>query len=203
MQQTSFLRWCEQLVFDHQAFDVEVFSAASQLVSKQVATNADELDLEELFDCAFEIAIILSELRVDCETLVAAMLYPFVDSQILSISDIKLHCSSSIAEKVKGVVTLDGVRGLQANQSVGNDSVQIENLRKMLLVMVDDVSVVLIKLAERLYQLRHAKTKPIEERKSIAKEVRDVFAPLANRLGVGQIKWEMEDLALRYLNEDK
>ena len=198
MHQVSFLPWCEQLVFDQQNFDAQVFKACASLISDKL--DSAQQDLKLVLSESFEVANILSELRVDCETLVAAMLYPFVDQQLISLDDISDQVSPSVANKIKGVVTLDGVRGLQANQSVGSDAEQIENLRKMLLVMVDDVSVVLIKLAERLYQLRNAKHQDESQRVAIAQEVNDVFAPLANRLGVGQIKWEMEDLAFRYLH---
>ncbi|MBV1910206.1 MAG: GTP diphosphokinase [Kangiellaceae bacterium] len=201
MDESSFLSWCEQLVYDQRQFDQEVFKKAAHLVAGKLPDN--QLSDVSTFTCSFELAVILSDLRVDCDTLVAAMLYPFINQNYLSIEEVKDQCSVSVAAKINGVITLDGVRGLQNNQSVGNDSVQIENLRKMLLVMVDDVSVVLIKLAERLFQLRTAKFKPQSERKQIAQEVNEMFAPLANRLGVGQIKWEMEDLAFRYLHEDE
>lgn len=199
MDQASFIKWCEQLVFDQQFFDAETFIKAAKLIESKL--ESDYSSYSEVFTCGFEIAVILSDLRVDCETLVAAMLYPFVNQSIIDLDEVEENCSPTIGQKIKGVLTLDGVRGLQTIQSVGSDSVQIENLRKMLLIMVDDVSVVSIKLAERLYQLRNAKNKPKLERVSIAQEVRDVFAPLANRLGVGQIKWEMEDLAFRYLHQ--
>jgi GTP pyrophosphokinase len=198
MQQATFVPWCQQLIFDQDSFNQAVFESAAKLIESKSTDCKQSVDL--LISQSFDIAMTLSELRVDCDTLVAAMLYPFVDQNIISIADVEQTISVAVANKLKGVVTLDGVRGLQADQSVGSDAEQIENLRKMLLVMVDDVSVVLIKLAERLYQLRHAKNKPEEYRITIAKEVSDVFAPLANRLGVGQIKWEMEDLAFRYLH---
>jgi len=196
----TFIGWCEQLVYDSGSFEAELFDGARQLILEQVDTESGDFD--RLYHQAIETAIILSELRVDSPTLVAAMLYPFVGSLDIALDATKQPWLIKIVPKIKGVMVMDGVRGLQTNQSVGTDSIQIENLRKMLLVMVDDVTVVLIKLAERLYCLRNAKEQPPQQRKQIAQEVNDVFAPLANRLGVGQIKWEMEDLAFRYLNRD-
>ncbi len=200
MLDDSFIDWCEQLIFDSKQFDRELFIKARQLVLQQVTVNG--APLTELYNQSIEMAIILSELRVDSITLASAMLYPFIDSVELSLQELADFCSEEVRQKVKGVLAMDGVRGLQANQSVGNDESQIENLRKMLLVMVDDVTVVLIKLAERLFVLRHAKNKKPQERLTIAQEVKDVYAPLANRLGVGHIKWEMEDLSFRYLNRE-
>jgi GTP pyrophosphokinase len=196
----EFINWCEQLVYDTNQFDQTLFLGAQTLINsnnKQSTNSKSDLHTQ-----AIETAIILSELRVDSATLVAAMLYPFVNSLDLSLEELSINCSPAIMNKVKGVMSMDGVRGLQTNQSVGTDSVQVENLRKMLLVMVDDVTVVLIKLSERLYSLRIAKTLSIERRLTIAQEVKDVYGPLANRLGVGHIKWEMEDLSFRYLNRD-
>lgn len=198
--QTSFVDWCQQLIFEPGLFNAELFKQTSQLLQNKV--SAESSIASSLYQQSFETAIILSELRVDSITIAAAIIYPFVNSAELSLKDVSDQCSIEVMQKIKGVITMDGVRGLQANQSVGNDSEQVDNLRKMLLVMVDDVTVVLIKLAERLYQLRTAKNKSPEARLDIAQEAKDVFAPLANRLGVGHIKWEMEDLAFRYINHE-
>jgi len=200
LKDESSIDWCEQLVLDAEHFDRELFVRARQLIINHIPdgfSHADELNAQSI-----EIAIILSELRVDSTTLVAAIIYCFVDPLNVKLDDVEQHCSVEVMQKVKGVKSMDAVRGMQTNQSSGNDILQIENLRKMLLVMVDDVTVVLIKLAERLYALRIAKDKPADERQLIAQEVKDVYAPLANRLGIGHIKWEMEDLAFRYLNRE-
>ena len=196
----TFIEWCNQLIYDAKLFDRELFVQARQLIIDQV--NLDAAQVLKLYTQSIETAIILSELRVDSTTLVAAMIYPFVDAEALSIDQLGKYCSADVTNKIKGVLSMDGVRGLQTHQSVGNDTVQIENLRKMLLVMVDDVTVVLIKLAERLFSIRIAKEKTKQERLIIAEEIKSVYAPLANRLGVGHIKWEMEDLAFRYLNRE-
>ncbi len=196
--QSGFIDWCEGLLFEPSLFERPLFETCVKLLTKQVTTDKEML--KALNRQAFETALILSELRVDSPTLVAAMIYPFVDSAEVSLDAVSDACGSNVADKIKGVITMDAVRGLQEVQFNGQESSQVDNLRKMLLAMVDDVTVVLIKLAERLYQLRNAKLKSQTARKNIALEVKDVYAPLANRLGVGHIKWEMEDLSFRYLN---
>ncbi len=200
LQDELSIDWCEQLVFDVDQFDRPLFVRARQLIINHIPDEFN--DSNELYARSIEIAIILSELRVDSATLVAAIMYSFVGPLDIKLDELSQHCSPEVMRKIKGVRSMDAVRGLQANQSIGSDHLQIENLRKMLLVMVDDVTVVLIKLAERLYTLRIAKDKTMDERELIAQEVKDVYAPLANRLGIGHIKWEMEDLSFRYLNRE-
>ena len=198
----SFVDWCESLLFDKTQFDRDLFTQAQKLVLQK--TNNLTTQAKPSIDQStqsVQTAIILSELHVDSTTLVAALIYPFIVSGQILLKDLEQPLFVELVAKLKGVKSMDAVRGLQTNQSVGDDTVQIENLRKMLMVMVDDASVVLIKLAERLYSLRQAKDWTEDKQSSIAMEVRDVYAPLANRLGVGHIKWEMEDLAFRYLNK--
>lgn len=200
IKDNSFVDWCRDLSNEPSHFNEELFGQVQLLLLMDKLPASDQINRQSCINQGLETAIILSELEVDCLTLIAAILYPLVEAKLLTLDNVAEKCSREIANKIKGVLIMDGVRGLQTNQSVGKDPIQIENIRKMLLVMVDDVSVVLIKLSERLYQLRTAKEKPESERVAIAEEVQDVFAPLANRLGVGHIKWEMEDLAFRYLN---
>ncbi|WP_444994203.1 GTP diphosphokinase [Aliikangiella sp. IMCC44359] len=183
--------------------DLALFDKATQLL-KDLKIK-DEAFSKTLFNRSFEQANILSSLGVNPITLMAAMLYPFHEHDLLSLEIIKEKISPSITNLLKGVKSMDAIRSLQADYSSKDDASQIDNLRKMLLAMVDDVRVVLIKLAERLYLLRTAATSldnPDESIK-IAKEISDVYAPLANRLGIGQIKWEMEDLAFRILHRDE
>ena len=201
LNQASFIAWCEQLVYDSDSYNKSLFESAASLV--ETKSTIEPISLTNLIDEAFEIAVIVSELRVDSHTLVAAMLYPFVYACELSLDEVSDKCSPRVSNKIKGIMTMDGIRGLQTHRASGNDDTQIDNIRKMLLVMVDDVTVVLIKLAERLYRLRNAKSLTSNEKQEVAQEVKDVYAPLANRLGIGHIKWEMEDLSFRYLNKDE
>lgn len=144
------------------------------------------------------IADLLADLRMDHEVVTAALLYEPVAAGHLKLATIREEFSPAIARLVDGIAKLDAIGGLhQSSQPVGQ---QLESLRKMLLAMAQDVRVVLIKLAMRLHTLRQLGQRPTEEQKRTARETLDIFTPLANRLGIGRLKWEMEDLALRYLD---
>jgi len=193
----SCIDWCKQIFGQTEKFDISQFRNLISLIKKNI--NINDNDFRKLNKQAFEQAIILVPLNVDAETIIASMIYPFVNSMKVDLKNLGEHLSLRIEERVKGVILLDGMRGLQSERSKNSDILQVENLRKMLLVMVDDVMVVLIKLAERLVNLRNVKNDPIEQ-KYFSEEINEVYAPLANRLGVGQLKWEMEDLSFRYLH---
>jgi len=145
------------------------------------------------------IADILADLEVDQETLAAAIIYESVQYTELSIDDVAEQLGPNIARLVKGIKKMSAMSNLQALDKYSQNKQQLENVRKMLLAMVDDARVVLIKLAERLCVLRSSSPMPEEHRKQIATEAMEIYAPLANRLGIGAIKWEMEDLSFRYL----
>ncbi len=210
----NFAHWCQSIQPKEEKNSHKLWENLSsilvKLVSKteQTANTAEEtFKLDDLFAQGFEMANILSSLGANSKTLIAAILYPFVDTKLIGLQEIESQCDRVVSARVRGVRSMSAIRALQADFSHSNtaeqDATQIDNLRKMLLTMVDDVRVVLIKLAERLYLLRKA-VKAIDlERMEIAQEVSDVYAPLANRLGVGQLKWEMEDLAFRILHEDQ
>ena len=191
------LDWCIQAFSETEYFDPVQFERLISLLKNNVESS--DKHLKNISDTAFEQAIILVQLNVDADTIIASIIYPFVNAMIIDLKDVAEQLSVNIEQRVKGVILLDGMRGLQSELAKDSDGLQIENLRKMLLVMVDDVMVVLIKLAERLVNLRNAKD-DLSNRQSYAKEINDVYAPLANRLGVGQLKWEMEDLSFRYLH---
>lgn len=151
-----------------------------------------------------EMAEILADLHLDCDTLVAAVLYRSLREKKLSLDDIKDQFGQPVSKLVRGVTRMaaistlsnhsnDAVMGLESNE-------QANNVRKMLVAMVDDVRVALIKLAERTCAIRAVKKAPIEKRQRVAREVSDIYAPLAHRLGIGHIKWELEDLSFRYLH---
>ncbi|KTD49442.1 GTP pyrophosphokinase [Legionella rubrilucens] len=146
-------------------------------------------------------ADILADLEVDQETLTAAIIFVSVHYAELSLDDVEEQLNPAIAKLVRGVERMSAMHNLQALNNPQNKH-QIDNIRKMLLAMVDDVRVVLIKLAERLSVLRASSQLPETLRKQIATEAMEIYAPLANRLGIGAIKWEMEDLAFRLLHPD-
>lgn len=144
-------------------------------------------------------AEVLISLEPDLETLLAAILYFPAQVGALSLEIIKTEINEEVLYLVSGVMQITQ-HSLQAKEP--DSTLQHDNLRRMLLALVEDVRVVLIKLAERIAILRFAATLSEPERRALALETRDIYAPLANRLGIGQIKWELEDLAFRYLEPE-
>lgn len=196
----KFDAWYSALSSENDNDKSELSAKIVELLKSVDPDKSKNYDL--LFAHSFEMANILSSLKANSATLFAAILYPFIDANCLDLETVKTKCNASIANQLKGVTTMDAIRSLQNDFSENSDANHIDNLRRMLLAMVDDVRVVLIKLAERLCLLRTANRLPEEEQTQLANEIADVYAPLANRLGVGQIKWEMEDLAFRLLHRD-
>lgn len=173
----------------------------SQLYAGQVALSGTPL-----LQHALGTAAILMHMNMDAETIAAAILHAIPDYRNDSQEMLQEHFGSSIAGLVEGIARMEKIQEFSeiggmhdARQSNPNKAQQIESLRKMLLAMVQDIRVVLIKLAERTQTLRHLSKLAPELQQRIARETQGIFAPLANRLGVWQIKWELEDLSLRYL----
>ena len=169
------------------------------------------------------VASILADLRVPPEVVAAGLLHDTVEDTSVTLDDIRRDFGDTVANLVNGVTKLTKLprvsRGdLHVTDIGGNDSpihdepdhpkqrkqdLKSETLRKTFLAMGDDVRVVLIKLADRLHNMRTLHHTPVEKQRRIAKETLDIFAPLANRLGIWQIKWELEDLGFRYVNPEK
>jgi GTP pyrophosphokinase len=161
---------------------------------------------EESLLKAMEMVEILSNLNLDKDSLVAAFLIPLLEASLISIDFVGEHCNKEVVMLCQGVEKMAAIKGLQpsanssANPSATLSSNKVDNLRRMLLAMVDDVRAVVIKLAERLCDLREQKNTDEESRVLAAKESANIYAPLANRLGIGQLKWELEDISFRYLH---
>ncbi|MHB8534425.1 MAG: GTP diphosphokinase [Sulfuricaulis sp.] len=146
------------------------------------------------------VAKILAELGLDHETLAAAILHDVVEDTAVSLDDLKREFGPRIAALVDGVTKMKVIQEFQSQpEGSRHEHAQAESLRKMLLAMAEDVRVVLIKLADRLHNMRTLEVLPEDRQMRIARETMDIFAPLANRLGIWQMKWELEDLAFRYL----
>ncbi len=150
---------------------------------------------------ALAVADILAGVRMDHETLAAALLHDVVEEGAVTLDDLRRDFGPRIASLVEGVGRMRVIQGFggELGGKARHERAQAESLRKMLLAMVEDVRVVLIKLADRLHDMRTLDALPEEKRRSIARETLDIYAPLANRLGIWQIKWELEDLAFRYI----
>ncbi len=165
-------------------------------------TLGDEALTSKLLVCGIEMVGILQMLSMDIGTLKAAIIYPFVEAGLISQERMDEDFGSKIAKLVEGVLEMEAIRSLQTLHRSETSPEQVDNVRRMLLAMVEDVRAVVIKLAERIACLREAKTADEETRVLMAQEITNIYAPLANRLGIGQLKWELEDLAFRYLHPD-
>jgi GTP pyrophosphokinase len=159
-------------------------------------------DGERVIDRALGAATILAGLKLDPASICAALLAPLPALGAFDAGEVTAVHGADVAALVGGVARMSDIRALPAGVDAAERAAQAENLRKMLLAMVEDIRVVLIKLAERTQALRFLMTGEEVLRKRVAREVSDLFAPLANRLGVWQLKWELEDLALRALEPE-
>lgn len=191
-------QWLQQLGSKGYFQDLELIRSActiSQLAEHEHATETGESCLQQ----GLAMADVLADLEVDQETLAAAVVFESVHFAELSIEDIEEQLGAPVARLVNGVQKMSAMSSVTMIERYPYHKQQIENVRKMLLAMVDDVRVVLIKLAERLCVLRTQAFLPEAMGHQAATEAMQIYAPLANRLGIGAIKWEMEDLAFRYL----
>lgn len=135
-----------------------------------------------------EMVEILSMLSMDIETLRAALLFPLADANVVSEDVLQESVGKAIVDLIHGVRDMAAIRQLKAAHNDSVSSEQVDNVRRMLLAMVDDFRCVVIKLAERVAHLREVKDSPEDERVLAAKECTNIYAPLANRLGIGQLK---------------
>jgi len=146
---------------------------------------------------------ILANLHLDYETIAAAILHDVAEDTSTTIGKIKEKFGNNIAALVDGVTKMKMIQMFQGvDEKNKKEREQAENLRRMLLAMAEDIRVVLIKLADRTHNMRTLSFLPPDKQQYIAKETLDIYAPLANRLGIWQLKWELEDLSFRYLYPD-
>ena len=142
-----------------------------------------------------EVAKILMDMKMDTDTIVAGLLHDVVEDTLIPIADIKYNFGDTVASLVDGVTKLKALPNGTKNQA--------ENIRKMILAMAENIRVILIKLADRLHNMRTLKFMKPEKQQSISKETLDIYAPLAHRLGMAKIKSELEDMAFSYLHHDE
>ena len=152
---------------------------------------------EEFVEHPLQVASMLADLGLDAQTLAAALLHDTVEDTDLTIEDVEAEFGAGVARLVEGATKLDRIE-FRSDQQL-----HAENIRRMLLAMADDIRVVLIKLVDRLHNMRTLDALVEPKRRRIARETLDIYAPLAHRLGLGQIKWELEDLAFRSLDTER
>ena len=151
---------------------------------------------EEYVNHTIEVATILAQLRLDTDTIVAGLIHDTIEDTEIALRDLNERFGPQVAAIVDGVTKLGRVRFRSATEQ------QVENYRKMLLSMASDARVILVKLADRLHNMRTLEHLPENKRRRIALETREIYAPLAHRLGMAAIRWELEDLAFKFLEPD-
>src|SRR5215470_3634426 len=141
-----------------------------------------------------EVALILADMKIDPAAIAAGLLHDSVEDTSVTVTDIRKEFGEQVAHIVEGVTKISAI------DFASREEQQAENLRKMMLAMVDDIRVVLIKLADRLHNMRTLEHLQPERQQKIARETLDIYAPIAHRLGMGKIRGELEDLGFRYVD---
>lgn len=196
--------WLEKLAQQNNHFDFSVLTHCCQLIETyhpQTAINTD--GMPSILNQGFTIAEELIPLGCDSSTLAAAIIFPAFQHHFLTIHLVEEHLGPVIAKLITGVQKMEAIQYLDHFHTQNRQQNQVDNLRKMSLAMVDDVRIVLIKISERLSILKYLRNATPEKQQAEAKQIMNIYAPLANRLGVGQFKWQLEDLSFRYLYKEQ
>lgn len=181
----------KKLILYNPGADLDYLRRAFELAQK-AHNDQRRISGEPYISHPLAVTSILADLELDLETLVAGLLHDVVEDTRVSLKEIKEQFGPEVAALV------DGVTKLGRLEFRSKEEQQVENLRKMFLAMAKDIRVILIKLADRLHNLRTLKHQSPEKQREIAAETLEIFTPLAHRLGIYHLKWEMEDLAFRY-----
>ena len=152
---------------------------------------------EEYISHPIEVATILAQLKLDSDSVIAGLIHDAVEDTSISLTDVENRFGKGVGTIVDGITKLGRVRFRSATEQ------QVENYRKMLLSMAADARVILVKLADRLHNMRTLEHLAEDRRNRIALETREIYAPLAHRLGMAAIRWELEDLAFKFLEPEE
>ena len=193
LKETAITTLKSQITGSERTYDLDMINRAID-TAVQAHAGQTRSSGEEYVCHPLEVAGILVELGMDTEAIVAALLHDVVEDTELELVDIKKLYGDTVA------LLVDGVTKLNKLSFSSREEHQAENVRKMLLAMSEDIRVMIIKLADRLHNMRTIEALPPQKQRDIAKETMDIFAPLAHRLGIRAVKEELEDLALRILD---
>ncbi|HLD73533.1 MAG TPA: HD domain-containing protein, partial [Bdellovibrionota bacterium] len=165
-------------------------------VSLKAHAGQKRISGDEYFSHPLAVTKILTEMRLDVSTIITGLLHDTVEDTLITLEDIKKDFGEDITNLVDGVTKLSKIKFHTSEEK------QAENFRKMFIAMAQDIRVIIVKLADRLHNMRTLAYIPDNRQQRIAQETIDVYAPLANRLGIAWMKTEMEDLCLRYLKPE-
>ncbi len=160
---------------------------------------------EDYIEHPIAVAEYLADLNLDAPTVAAALLHDVIEDCDVGVDDLRREFGEDVAKLADGVTKLtrmDTITG-DAEPLVARTDSEAESLRKMLVAMANDIRVILIKLADRMHNMRTLRALPPDRRVAIAQETLDIYAPLAHRLGMGEVKWQLEDLAFRYIQPNQ
>ncbi|MCG3211528.1 MAG: GTP pyrophosphokinase [Anaerolineae bacterium] len=198
----EFDSWLQSISDGRTAAEMNFICKACEL-AQQAHYGQYRASGEPYFQHSLSVANILADLKLDYETIAAAVLHDVLEDTPVTYQDLVDEFGENVARLVDGVTKMGQIQEYRGQSKRSKkERAQAESLRKMFLAMVDDIRVVLIKLADRTHNMRTLHHLREDKRKRIARETMEIFAPLANRLGIWQIKWELEDLAFRYMEPD-
>ena len=183
----------------HPSDDITIIEKAYRIASE---AHKDQLRKsgEPYIIHPLNVAIVLADLELDKETIVAGILHDVVEDTFMTEEDLVREFGQDVALLVDGVTKLEKIPlSGGGSQSDAKLEMQAENLRKMFLAMAKDIRVIMIKLADRLHNMRTLKYQKPESQQRIAKETLEIYCPIADRLGISKIKTELDDLSLKYL----
>jgi guanosine-3',5'-bis(diphosphate) 3'-pyrophosphohydrolase len=176
----------------------DAYAFAAQAHAGQTRLTGDPYIVHPL-----DAAMTVAGLQLDAAAIAAALLHDVQEDCGVPNDELRRRFGPEVARLVDGATKLEKIAWLAPGERPGDKALQAENLRKMFLAMAEDIRVVIIKLADRLHNMRTLDAKPPEKRRRTAQETMEIYAPLANRLGIWQLKWELEDLAFRHLEPER
>lgn len=190
--------WLASIAEGRKPEEMELIRTAVEIADKAHLTQT-RASGEPYLNHALAVADIVTGLRLDSESIAAAILHDVVEDTDISLEQVNELCGPGVAKLVDGVTKMSSIGEYHATDG-RKENIKAESLRKLLLAMAEDVRVVMIKLSDRLHNMRTLKYLSEEKQRRIARETMDIYAPLANRLGIWQVKWELEDLSFRYID---